>query len=42
MPFREDYFECLHHRKEYGMVQKVVEQKKLNAQKDAGEVHTEH
>ena len=27
---REDYFECLHHRKEHEMVRRVHEQKELN------------
>jgi hypothetical protein len=27
---REDYFECLHHRKEYDMVSTVMAQEKRN------------
>lgn len=33
---REDYFECLHHRKEHDMVRKVNEQQKLNEKLAAG------
>ena len=31
MPLREDYFECLHHKKEHAMVNQVKEQEKINA-----------
>ena len=30
-PMREDYFECLHNKREHAMVRKVNEQEKLNA-----------
>ena len=36
MPFREDYFECLHHKKEHAMVKQVMDQEKLNAKQAAG------
>jgi len=36
MPQREDYFECLHHKKEHGMMKMIAEQEKLNAVKAAG------
>jgi hypothetical protein len=31
---REDYFECLHGRREKAMVSQVLEQEKLNASKE--------
>jgi hypothetical protein len=34
---REDYFECLHGRKEHAMVAQVLEQEKLNASKENGD-----
>ena len=34
--FREDYFECLHHRKEYERIDTIKEQAKLNEIKAAG------
>ena len=34
---REDYFECLHGRREKAMVSQVLEQEKLNASKENGE-----
>mmetsp|Transcript_24174 Transcript_24174/g.30411 ORF Transcript_24174/g.30411 Transcript_24174/m.30411 type:complete len:83 (+) Transcript_24174:131-379(+) len=33
---REDYFECLHHKKEYAMVKKIVDQHALNEKTAAG------
>ena len=36
LPFREDYFECLHHKKEYDMIKRINDQEKLNAEKAAG------
>jgi hypothetical protein len=30
VPLREDYFECLHHKKEHDMVRAVMEQQKKN------------
>lgn len=39
MPQREDYFECLHHRKEHDHVRKVMEQEKLNQQGVIGDGH---
>jgi len=33
---REDYFECLHHRREHEMVRKVMEQEKINQEKENG------
>jgi hypothetical protein len=34
---REDYFECLHSRKEHAMVTQVMKQEKLNASKENGD-----
>lgn len=35
--FREDYFECLHHRREYTMVKQVMEQEKVNKAMEAAD-----
>ena len=39
VPFRDDYFECLHHNKEHDMVRAVMEQQKKNEElvKSGGE-----
>eukprot|EP00558_Chaetoceros_sp_UNC1202_P003673 CAMPEP_0197235130 /NCGR_PEP_ID=MMETSP1429-20130617/2636_1 /TAXON_ID=49237 /ORGANISM="Chaetoceros sp., Strain UNC1202" /LENGTH=78 /DNA_ID=CAMNT_0042693651 /DNA_START=51 /DNA_END=287 /DNA_ORIENTATION=+ len=39
MPHREDYFECLHHRKEHAMIRKIKEQVKINEKEAAGGGH---
>lgn len=31
---REDYFECLHHRKEHDRIRQIAEQQKKNEQGD--------
>eukprot|EP00546_Thalassionema_frauenfeldii_P019899 CAMPEP_0178895162 /NCGR_PEP_ID=MMETSP0786-20121207/430_1 /TAXON_ID=186022 /ORGANISM="Thalassionema frauenfeldii, Strain CCMP 1798" /LENGTH=77 /DNA_ID=CAMNT_0020565355 /DNA_START=62 /DNA_END=295 /DNA_ORIENTATION=+ len=35
-PERDDYFECLHHKKEFGRVATVLAQQKSNLEADSG------
>jgi NADH dehydrogenase (ubiquinone) Fe-S protein 5 len=44
LPFKIDYFECLHHRKEYSRVKAIMDQDKINmeAAKKAGNAEGSH
>jgi len=38
-PLRDDYFECLHRRKEHGMIRTIQEQEHRNANGDVNDDH---